>query len=69
MQSWLEQARILSFLTIQDCAEALYQTESAYITRESNPGTLTLNELHVLMSLFNEEANQLVWSALHDLCR
>ena len=49
MQSWLEQARILSGLTVEDCCQALFQSANEYLSKEQNPGTLTLNEIRVLM--------------------
>ena len=66
MQSWLERARILSGLTVKECAQALFETEDAFRDKEANPGTLSLNELRVLMKLFNDDAKQLVWGALQD---
>lgn len=67
MQSWLEQARVLSGLSVEECARALYQSEASYICRENNPGLLTLDELRVLMTLFTKEANRLVLNALGEL--
>lgn len=64
MQSWLEEARIVSGLSVEDCAHALYQSERLYRYKEQNPGMLTLNEIRVLMKLFNDDAKQLVWGAL-----
>lgn len=52
MKSWLEQARIASGLSVEDCCKALYQSSDDFLTREQNPGMLTLNELRVLMKLF-----------------
>lgn len=67
MQSWLKQARILSGLTVEDCCQALFQSANEYLSKEQNPGTLTLNEIRVLMQLFCRDAQQLVWNALSDL--
>lgn len=67
MQSWLEQARVLSGLSVEECAQALYQSEASYICRENNPGILTLDELRVLMTLFSREANSLVLDVLQEL--
>lgn len=67
IRSWLEQARLRSNLTIADCARALCQSEISFLNRENNPGILTLNELRVLMNLFNEESKRLVREAFRDL--
>ena len=64
MQSWLEQARILSDLTVEDCCKALYQSSDVFLDKEENPGTLTLNELRVLMNLFSPAAKRVAWNAL-----
>lgn len=68
MQSWLEEARIVSGLSVEDCAHALYQSERLYRYKEQNPGMLTLNEIRVLMKLFNDDAKQLAWGALCEFC-
>ncbi len=64
MQNWLEEARIVSDLSIEDCAQALCQSSNSFRLKENNPGTLTLNEIRVLMKLFNDDAKQIAWSAL-----
>lgn len=64
MQNWLEEARIVSDLSIEDCAQALCQSGDSFRLKEKNPGTLTLNEIRVLMKLFNDDAKQIAWSAL-----
>ncbi len=67
MKSWLEQARVASGLSVEDCCKALYQSSDDFLTREQNPGMLTLNELRVLMKLFSSDGQQLAWNALCEL--
>ena len=63
MHNWLEEARIVSDLSVEDCARVLYQSVNSFRSKEENPGTLTLNEIRVLMKLFNDDAKQIAWKA------
>ncbi len=66
MESWLEQARMASGLTVKECAYALSQTEDEFLMRQDSPGLLSLNELNTLVGIFNNDARFLVWDALQD---
>lgn len=63
MHNWLEEARMVSDLSVEDCARALYQSANSFRLKEENPGTLTLNEIRVLMKLFNDDAKRIAWKA------
>lgn len=63
MHNWLEEARMVSDLSVEDCARALYQSVNSFRSKEENPGTLTLNEIRLLMKLFNDDAKQIAWKA------
>lgn len=66
MQSWLEQARRASDLTVADCARLLNQDEEEFLIRENSPGKLTLNEIHALYVEFNNESRAILWRALSE---
>ncbi len=67
MDSWLVRARKASGLSSDECARLTSSTGESFADKERNPGTLTLNELRVLLSAFNEEGRRIVFDALEDL--
>lgn len=66
MKSWLLKAREASNLTPEDCASAMKCSRNTYLSRENNPGTLSIIELNALHGVFNEKARLILWAALQD---
>ena len=66
MQSWLTKARKSSALTPEDCASAMGCSRNTYLSRESAPGTLSLNEVRALNSVFNKQGKKILWSAMSE---
>ena len=66
MNSWVAEARSESGLSPEDCASAMGCSRTTYLSRENNPGNLTLNELRVLNRTFNKEARKIMWGALRE---
>lgn len=66
MTSWLKDARIASRLTPEQCAVAIGCSRNTYMNRENAPGTLSLNEILSLYSVFNDKSVSIVWNALKD---
>lgn len=67
MQNWLEHACAVSGLTAHDIAQYLSQSDAYFEERLRHPGTLTLNELFALSTLFNEDGKQILWEAVSEL--
>lgn len=55
MVSWLKQARLDSGLSLEDCASALRCSRHTYESREKKPGTLSIDELRILMPIFSSK--------------
>lgn len=66
MKSWLLKAREASNLTPEDCASAMKCSRNTYLSRENNPGSLSISELNALHGVFNEEGRSILWAALQD---
>lgn len=66
MKSWVLEAREASGLTPENCASAMGCSRNTYLSRENNPGTLSLSELNSLHSVLNEEGRLILWGALRD---
>lgn len=64
MDNWVAQARSESGLSPEDCASAMGCSRATYLSRENNPGNLTLNEIRVLNRTFNSNARKILWGAL-----
>ncbi len=60
MKSWMQRAREASELTPAECAQALFLSVDDYLTRENNPGMLTVDELSALGPLFSGAARTIV---------
>lgn len=41
-------------------------SRNTYLSRENNPGTLSIIELNALRGVFNEEGRLILWAALQD---
>lgn len=67
MLNWLERACKASGLAAHDIAQYLGQPDSYFEARLRCPGTLTLNELFALTTLFNEEGKLILWEAVSEL--
>ena len=66
MESWVAKARSESGLTPEDCASAMGCSRVTYLSRENNPGNLTLNEIRALNRIFNSKAKKIMWGALSE---
>lgn len=60
MKSWMQRAREASGLTPAECAQTLLLSVDDYLTRENNPGMLTIDELSALGPLLLEPAKSIV---------
>ena len=54
--NWLTRARTDARKTEAECARALHMTADEYADAERHPGTLTINEVGVLVRLFGKDA-------------
>ena len=66
MESWVANARYESGLSPEDCASAMGCSRATYLSRENNPGNLTLNEIRVLNNVFNAKSKKILWGALSE---
>ena len=60
MKSWMQQARETAGLTTTECAKALLLSENEYLTRENNPGMLTIDELVALSFELSDESRRII---------
>lgn len=69
MKTWVRDARDKAGLTPEDCASILHCSRTTYLNRENAPGTLTLTEVSVLMSLYddNSESSDIIRRAVSDV--
>lgn len=67
MKSWLYNARKASDLSVEDCASALSCSRNTFISRENNPGTLSLDEVFALNAIFNEEGRAILRTAINSI--
>lgn len=69
MKTWVRDARDKAGLTPEDCASTLHCSRTTYLSRENAPGTLTLTEVSVLMSLYddNSESRDIIRRAVSDV--
>lgn len=63
-ESWAFKARDKSKLSPEDCASAIGCSRNTYLSREKNPGELTLNEVGALQRKYNDEAKTILRTAL-----
>ncbi len=60
MKSWMQQAREKAGLTPAECAKALLLSEADYLTRENNPGMLTIDELVAISFDLTEDSRRII---------
>ena len=60
MKSWMQKAREAAGLAPADCAQALRLSVADYLTRENNPGMLTVDELVALSFVMDKKACRIV---------
>lgn len=67
MENWVTSARKASGLSPEDCASAMGCSRTTYMSRENNPGNLTISEMRVLKSVYGEKSRKIMWTALREL--
>lgn len=62
--NWAFDAREASNLSPEACAAAIGRSRPRYEDREKNPGTLTINEIRSLSTLYNDQSKRILWNYL-----
>ena len=65
MKSWLYKARKASNLSVEDCASTISCSRNTFISRENNPGTLSLDEVFALYGVFNEAGREILRASIN----
>lgn len=60
MKNWMQKAREAAGLAPADCARALRLSVESYLTRENNPGMLTVDELVALSFVMDKKACKII---------
>ncbi len=66
MKSWMQRAREASNQSPEACAQALRISVGDYLTRENNPGMLTVNELVALSFVLDRAACRIIADGVRD---
>lgn len=66
MKNWLVRAREASGLSQEMCACALRCSLAVYADREAHPGTLSINEIRALRTVYCDESRRILWESLRE---